>query len=323
MTSEERVPIDQAITKKSLYGISAEPAYSGVLSFLRRKYTKDLTGADVAVSGVPLDLRVSHRPGTRFGPEAIRKSSAILETVHPYAWDFDPFQRLAVIDYGDCFINCGIPESTTNAIYEHARKIIDAGVFMLTFGGDHFVSYPLIKAHAEKYGPLSLIHFDAHSDTWDYEHENFNDHGNMFLRAYKEGLINSKKSVQVGIRTKNEETHDFNILHAPWVFKNGPEATVAEIKRIVGDNKAYLTFDIDCLDPAYAPGTGTPVAGGLTSYLALEILRGLTGINYAGMDIVEVSPAYDVGEITSLAAATIAADLLCVLAHDKGPLEGK
>ncbi len=323
MAPEEEICIDQAITRKSLYGPSEEPAYSGVLSFMRRKYTKDLTGVDVAISGIPLDLMVSHRPGTRFGPEAVRKASAVLETVHPYAWDFDPFDRLAVIDYGDCYFDARKPDTIVNAIYEHAEKIIDAGVFMLTLGGDHFVSYPLIKAHAEKYGPLSLIHFDAHSDTWDYEDEDANDHGNMFRRAHREGLVNSKKSVQVGIRTRNPDTYGYNILHAPWVFKNGPEATVAEIKRIVGNNKAYLTFDIDCLDPAYAPGTGTPVMGGLTSYLVLEIIRGLTGINYAGMDIVEVSPAYDVGEITSLAAATIAADLLCVLAHDKGPLGAK
>jgi agmatinase len=318
MSLEENNHIDQAITKKNLYGLTEEPTYSGVRSFMRRKYTKDLTGADVAVSGVPLDLMTTHRPGTRFGPEAIRRSSALLETVHSYAWDFDPFERLAVIDYGDCYFELGKPETITHAIHEHAQKIVDAGVFMLTFGGDHFVSYPLLKAHAEKYGPLALIHFDAHSDTWDSGDEGVNNHGTMFRRAYQEGLIDSEKSVQVGIRTKNPDTYGFNILHAPWVFKNGPEATVAEIKRIVGDSRAYLTFDIDCLDPAYAPGTGTPVMGGLTSYLALEIIRGLTGINYVGMDIVEVCPAYDVGDITSLAAATIAADLLCVLAHDKG-----
>lgn len=321
MSSEENVLIDQSITKKSLYGLAEEPTYSGVLSFMRRKYTKDLTGADVAISGVPLDLMVSNRPGTRFGPEAIRKASAMLETIHPYSWDFEPFDRLAVIDYGDCYFDAGLPSTITDAIYEHAKKIIDASVFMLTLGGDHYVSYPLIKAHSEKYGPLSLIHFDAHSDTWDYGDEHINDHGNMFRRAYREGLIASDRSVQIGIRTKNPDTYGYNILHSPWVFQNGPEATVAKIKSIVGNSKVYLTFDIDCLDPAYAPGTGTPVMGGLTSYMVLEIIRGLTGIKYVGMDIVEVNPTYDVGEITSLAAATIAADLLCVLAHDKGPLE--
>ena len=321
MATTEETCIDQAITKKSLYGLRDEPTYSGVLSFMRRKYTKDLTGADVAISGVPLDLMVSNRPGTRFGPEAIRRASSMLDSIHPYAWDFHPYDRLAVIDYGDCHLDVGLPDSIATAIYEHAKKIVNAGVFMMTFGGDHFISYPIIKAHAEKFGPLALIHFDAHSDTWDYGDDSINDHGNMFRRAQQEGLIDSDRSVQVGIRTKNPKTYGYHILQAPWVHKNGPEAVVAEIKRIVGDAKAYLTFDIDCLDPAYAPGTGTPVMGGLTSYQALEIIRNLTGIRYAGMDIVEVSPAYDVGQVTALAAATIAADLLCVLAYDRGPLE--
>lgn len=317
--SSKDIYIDQAITKKSLYGIIEEPAYSGVLSFMRRKYTKDLTGADVAVSGVPLDLMTSHRPGTRFGPAAIRKASAILETIHHWAWPFNPFDRLAVIDYGDCYFDAGQPHTITDSIYEHAKHIVDAGVFMMTFGGDHYISYPLIKAHAEKYGPLSLIHFDAHSDTWDYGVDNCNDHGNMFLRACKEGLIIPEKSVQIGIRTHNDDNYGFNILHAPWVMQSGAEAVVAEIKHIVGNTQAYLTFDIDCLDPAYAPGTGTPVIGGLTSFVTLEIIRKLPGINFAGMDIVEVSPPYDHSEITALAGATIAADLLCVLAADKEP----
>ena len=180
MSSEENILIDQSIAKKSLYGLAEEPNYSGVLSFMRRKYTKDLKGVDVAISGVPLDLMVSNRPGTRFGPEAIRKASAMLGTIHPYAWGFEPFDRLAVIDYGDCYFDAGLPNTITDAIYAHATKIVDAGVFMLTLGGDHSVSYPLIKAHTEKYGPLSLIHFDAHSDTWNYGDDSINNHGNMF-----------------------------------------------------------------------------------------------------------------------------------------------
>ena len=313
--------IDQAFTKDGLYGFSEEPVFSGALSFMRRKYTKNLAGVDVAVSGVPLDLMVSNRPGTRFGPSAIRKASALLETVHPYAWDFDPYDRLAVIDYGDCCLNLGRPETIPAAIYKHAKNILGAGVFMLTLGGDHFISYPLIKAHAEKFGTLSLIHFDAHSDTWDYGDDAANDHGNMFRKACLEGLIDPARSIQIGIRTQNSDAHGFSQLTAPEVLKNGPEAVVAEIKRAVGNNPTYLTFDIDCLDPAYAPGTGTPVMGGLTSYLGLEILRGLTGIKYIGMDIVEVSPPYDVSEITALAGATIAADLICLLTHEKGPLD--
>ncbi|MBW2676394.1 MAG: agmatinase [Deltaproteobacteria bacterium] len=311
--------IDNAITPGSLYGLSEEPAYSGVLSFMRRKYTKDLNGVDVAVSGIPLDLMVTDRPGTRFGPAAMRKASAHLAWAPPWPWPFDPFERLAVIDYGDCLFDAGKPETITEAIADHARHIIGAGVFMLTFGGDHYITYPLLKAHAEKFGPISLVHFDAHSDTWE-EAEKRVDHGTMFFHALKEGLIDPATSIQVGIRTTNASTHGVKILHAPEVMNSSAETTAQAIKTAVGNNPVYLTFDIDCLDPAYAPGTGTPVPGGLTSLKTLEILRNLTGPRYVGMDVVEVSPAYDVSDITALAAATIAAELLCVLAVDKEPV---
>lgn len=188
---------------------------------------------------------------------------------------------------------------------------------MLTLGGDHFVTYPLLRAHAKKHGPLSLIHFDAHVDTWDDDGERV-DHGSMFARVVREGIVDSSRSVQVGIRTFNDKTYGFTILNAPWVHHNGIEATVAEINRIVGDNKAYLTFDIDCLDPSYAPGTGTPVVGGLTTAQALGIIRSLGDINLIGMDVMEVAPAYDNSEITAIAAATIAHDLICLFAIKKG-----
>jgi len=311
---EDDYQIDQAIARKGLHGTYDEPTYSGVLSFMRRKYTKDLSGADVVISGVPLDLMVTHRPGARFGPAAIRKASAHLAWARPWPWPFDPFDRLAVIDYGDCAFDPGMPETITDDIFDHAKEIIDSNVIMLTLGGDHYITYPLIKAHAEKYGPLSLIHFDAHSDTWE-EDEKRVDHGTMFYHAFKENLIIPEKSIQIGLRTYNESDFGFHIRDARWVMKNGAEATAADIKKIVGDNKVYLTFDLDCLDPAYAPGTGTPVPGGLTSLMALEIIRNLGGINLAGMDVVEVSPAYDHGDITALAAATIAAELLCLLAE--------
>ncbi len=314
--------IDNAITPGSLYGLSEEPMYSGVLSFMRRKYTKALKGVDVAVSGVPLDLMVTNRSGARLGPSAIRRASAYLAWAPPWPWPFDPFERLAVIDYGDCAFDPGKPDTITQAIADHARHLIENDVVMLTLGGDHYITYPLLKAHAEKFGPLSLIHFDAHSDTWK-EAEKRVDHGSMFYHAMKEELIVPARSVQIGIRTTNESTHGFNILHAPQVMNTSAEETVRRIKSIVGDNAVYLTFDIDCLDPAYAPGTGTPVPGGLTSLRALEILRLMTGIRYIGMDVVEVCPAYDVGEITALAAATIAAELLCLLAVDKAPASRK
>jgi agmatinase len=314
----EQFSIDNAITAKTLYGTSEEPTYSGVLSFMRRKYTKDLDGVDVAVSGIPLDLMTSHRPGTRFGPAAIRKASAHLAWTQPWPWTFDPFDRLAVIDYGDCPFDPGEPETIPAAIEEHARRIIAANVTMLTLGGDHFITYPLLKAHAETYGPLSLVHFDAHSDTWEEEKKRL-DHGTMFYHAAREGLIIPEKSIQIGIRTHNDSTHDFHIRHAPWVMENGAAKTVDDIRRIVGTNRAYLTFDIDCLDPSCAPGTGTPVPGGLTSLMALEIIRAMQGFNFVGMDLVEVAPAYDISDITALAGAHIASELLCLLAADRKP----
>ena len=308
--------IDLAITTDNLHIITEEPMDSGVTSFYRRKYTKDLSGVDVAVSGIPLDLMVTNRPGTRLGPRAVRAASSMMAWNSPWPWTFDPFEKLSVIDFGDCFFDSGQPESITNAIYQHAKHILDAKVFMLTLGGDHYISYPLLKAHAEVHGPLSMIHFDAHSDTWVEDEQGLN-HGTMFYHAAKEGLISPKDSVQIGLRTHNEDTHGFNIIDAREANNNGTEAIVSKIKDIVGDKKTYLTFDIDCLDPAYAPGTGTPVSGGLSSHKALEIIRGLPGINLVGIDVVEVSPPYDVSEITALAAATIASELLCVYAAGK------
>mgnify|MGYP005636056723 CR=1 FL=1 len=309
--------IDHAFTSTNLNSISKEPTYSGVSSFFRRKYTKDLSGVDVAISGIPLDLAVSHRPGTRFGPGAIRKASSIPACFDKqWPWTINPFEILAAIDYGDCDFDPGRPETVTDAIYKHAKTIIDANVFMLTLGGDHYISYPLIKAHAEAHGPLSLIHFDAHSDTF-AEDEKRLYHGSMFYHAAKEGLILPDRSVQIGLRTHNEETHGFNIINADKAISNSGEEIAKQIKEIVGSNKAYLTFDIDCLDPAYAPGTGTPVIGGLTSHKALKIIRELPGVNLIGIDVVEVSPPYDVSEITALAAATIAYELLCLYAERK------
>ena len=308
---------DYAFTRESHYGSVSEPTYGGALSFLRRKYTRELDGVDVAVSGVPLDLATTNRPGARFGPAGIRAASAQIAWARPHGYDFDPLDRLAVIDYGDCLFDFGRPEQVPERIEAHAKTILDAGVSMLTLGGDHFISYPLLRAHAEVHGTLSLLHFDAHSDTWTDEAEERIDHGTMFYYAAKQGLVDPARSVQVGLRTYNAETHGFNILDARWVHRNGPEAAVAEIRRILGGHKTYLTFDIDCLDPAFAPGTGTPVCGGLSTAQTIEIFRGMAGVNLIGMDVVEVAPIYDVGQITALAGATLAAEYLCLLAHDR------
>lgn len=305
---------DHAINRESLYGTTPEPTYAGVASFMRRKYVTALDGVDVAVTGVPFDTATTNRPGARFGPRAIRNASTIMAWEKPYGMEFDPFDKLAVADVGDCCFDHGRPESVPDAIEAHAAKIIEQGPGLLTLGGDHFISYPLLKAHASKYGaPLSLLHFDAHSDTWNDEDDRI-DHGTMFYWAAKYGIIDPASSVQIGLRTANPDTMGFNIIDAPAVHKRGIEDVIAETRIHLGDKPVYLTFDIDCLDPSYAPGTGTPVCGGLTSHQAMSILRGLNGINVVGMDIVEVAPAYDVGEITALAAAHIAMEMLYLYA---------
>ncbi len=309
---------DHAISADSLYGTTPEPTYGGVISFMRRKYRKDMAGVDVAVLGVPFDTATTNRPGARYGPRAIRHASTVMAWERPYGMEFDPFDKLAVADAGDCFFDFGIPENAPAEIEEHAFSILSQGPGLLTLGGDHFISYPLIKAHVRHHGgPFSLLHFDAHSDTWTDTNDRI-DHGTMFYWAAKKGLVDPATSVQIGIRTTNQDTMGFNVIDAPRVHAEGIEATVAAARKHLGDNPVYLTFDIDCLDPSYAPGTGTPVCGGLTSHQAMSILRGLKGINVIGMDIVEVAPAYDVGEITALVAAHLTMEMLYLYASRAG-----
>jgi len=305
---------DHAFTAKSLYGTQVEHTYSGALSFLRRRYTRDLDGVDVAVTGIPFDLATTNRPGTRFGPAGIRAASAQLSWGPPWPWGFDPTDRLAIIDYGDCSFDFGRPEGIPEEIEAHAAAIIEKDVSLLSLGGDHFLTLPMLRAHAKRHGPLALIHFDAHSDTWKDDGPRI-DHGTMFYHAAREGIVIPERSVQIGIRTHNSDRLGFTWLDAAWVHENGVTAVIAEVARIVGDHPSYLTFDIDCLDPSCAPGTGTPVVGGLTTYQAQSIIRGLVDVNFVAMDIVEVLPAYDRTEITSLAAASLALDYLCLRAH--------
>ena len=309
---------DSAFTRDDLYGTRPEPSFSGALSFLRRNYSRDLAGVDVVVTGVPFDTATTNRPGTRLGPRAIRAASSIMAWERPYGMEFDPLDKLAVIDYGDCLFDWGYPDKVPDEIEAHASSIIEQGPSLLTLGGDHFITYPILKAHVKKHGgPLSLLHFDAHSDTWADEDGRI-DHGTMFYHAAKQGIVEPSRSVQIGLRTHNPDTMGFNILDGPWVQQNGVDAVVAEARKVIGDNPVYVTFDIDCLDPSYAPGTGTPVCGGLTTYQAMAILRGMRGINIIGADVVEVAPAYDVGEITALAGSHIAIEMLCLFASRPG-----
>jgi agmatinase len=310
---------DAAFRRTGLKGSMIEASYAGAQSFYRRKYTRDLTGVDVAVTGVPFDLSVSNRPGTRFGPEAIRRASAQHAWGPVWPWRFDPFDTLAVADYGDCAFDWGAPMEIPVAIEAHMAEIVQAGAATLMLGGDHFCTYPTLKAHAAKHGPLALVQFDAHRDVEEDDGGRI-DHGSMFYYAVREGVIDPARSVQVGIRTcfNGERSHGMTILHADRVHAL-PAAEVAEaIRGVVESGPAYLTFDIDCLDPSAAPGTGTPVPGGLSSYQALAILRAMRGMDFVGMDVVEVSPPYDHAELTSNAAAMIAVEMLCLKAWARG-----
>ena len=298
----------------------AQQTYSTIGTFLRVPRVQDVTGADHVFLGIPYDTATTFRPGARFGPQATRQGSAQLCELKSFPHGFNPLDHVKAVDYGDVYFDHAMPHTIPGAIERTAAEIIRHGCFLTSFGGDHFVTYPLLKAHAAKYGPLALIHFDAHPDTWPESEGKAVElnHGTMFHRAVKEGLIVPAKSVQTGIRTWVDDKMGLTILDAPFVHENGPKAALERIKKIVGKQPAYLTVDIDCLDPSAAPGTGTPVAGGLTTAQLFTILRGLGSLNIVGMDVVEVAPAYDQAEITAIAAATIVYDQLCLRAIKKG-----
>jgi len=292
--------------------------FANIYGYMGKPLTRDPAAADVFVIGLPYDLGTSGRAGTRSGPGAIRNASANLRWEEKrWPWDFNVFERLRVADYGDLEFATGNHDALFEAVKTHYGKLLAAGKTVLSFGGDHFVTLPLLRAHHKHFGKLALIHFDAHTDTYEEKAAVYN-HGCMFYHAPREGLIDADKSIQIGIRTEySESRHEFEVISAAVANDIPFESIVERIRQRVGDSPCYLTFDIDCLDPAYAPGTGTPVAGGLTSDRALKIIRGLRGINLVGMDLVEVAPSYDHAEITSLAGATLGLEMLYLLASDR------
>ena len=302
--------VDNALIQEDLKGLSHENTFGGALSFLRRTYTKNLQGVDVAVTGIPFDQAVTNRPGTRLGPRAIREASTLQAFDAPYGWGYDAMSELAIVDYGDVAFDYAKIQDFPDAVTDHIRTILAAGVPSIALGGDHYITFPILKAYHEKYGPLSLVQFDAHTDTWPDDDMERIDHGTMFYKAVKMGLIEPARSVQVGIRTSNSDPLGVNIIDAREVYEAGPAATAQKIKGIVGDHPTYVSFDIDGLDPAFAPGTGTPVWGGLTSVQAAIILRDIAGINMVGGDVVEVSPPYDTSGATAVAGAHVATDLI-------------
>ena len=291
---------------------------SNAFGFLRfplnfQPYSSD---AEWVITGVPFDMATSGRAGSRHGPAAIRQVSTNLAwESHRWPWNFKLTERLNVVDCGDVVFAFGDAQDMSDKLQAHTEKLLESGKRCLTFGGDHFVTLPLLRAHAKHFGKMALVHFDAHTDT--YGNGSKFDHGTMFYHAPKEGLIDPNHSVQIGIRTEHDRDNGFTVLDAAQVNDRSVDDMVAQIKEIVGDMPVYLTFDIDCLDPAFAPGTGTPVIGGLTSDRALKLLRGIQSLNIVGMDLVEVAPAYDQSEITALAAASIALEMLYIQAAKK------
>lgn len=301
--------IDHAFTTASLTSAATDPTYAGALSFMRRRFSKSIEGADAIVWGIPFDAATSNRPGARFGPQAIRRASAIFDNDPQYPFGQDIFSTMAVIDYGDLLLDYGNHHETPALIERAASTLIKGGAFLLTLGGDHFVTWPLLKAHTTRHGPLAIVQFDAHQDTW-FDDGRRIDHGSFIARAAREGLIDTARSIQVGIRTHAPDDCGIRIIYGHEVEEMSAGEIARTILQHVDGSPAYLTFDIDCFDPAFAPGTGTPVAGGPSTAKILSVLHKLGALDIRGADIVEVAPAYDHADITAIAGATVAMYML-------------
>lgn len=294
--------------------------FSGPNTFMRLPSANDLAGLDVAVLGVPMDIGTSWRSGTRFGPKQIRAESAMLR---PYnlGTGAAPFDALQVADIGDLAINTFSLSDSLRIIAESYDAILKHNVKPLAMGGDHSITLPILRAMARKHGPVALVHVDAHADVNDEMFGERETHGTVFRRAYEEGLINPSKTYQIGIRGSGYSAEDFSEA-AGWGFQQFPAEGLwgrdlsslgAEVRRDIGDLPTYVTYDIDSLDPAFAPGTGTPEIAGLTTPQALQLIRALRGVNIIGGDLVEVSPPYDTSGNTALTGANILFEMLCVL----------
>ena len=294
--------------------------FSGPNTFMRLPSVTDLKGLDVAVLGIPLDVGTSWRSGTRFGPKQVRAESAMLR---PYnlATGAAPFDSLQVADIGDLAINTFSLSESLRIIAESYDAILNYDAMPLAIGGDHSITLPILRAMAKRHGPVALIHVDAHGDVNDEMFGEREAHGTVFRRAYEEGLIQPDKTYQVGLRGTGYAAEDFEEA-AGWGFQQFPAHELwhkslsslgDEIRRDIGDRPVYFTYDIDSLDPAYAPGTGTPEIGGLTTPQAMELIRALKGLNIVGGDMVEVSPPYDTSGNTALTGANILYEMLCVL----------
>jgi agmatinase len=298
------------------------PRYAGFSTFARLPRIDDVPAYDVAVVGIPFDTGVSFRPGARFGPAHIRQCSRVLRPYHP-VMQVSPFACQQVVDAGDIACTPYDIATAVRQIEEQAAELIEGGARLITLGGDHTIAYPLLRAHHRRYGPMALVHFDAHLDTWDTYFDAPLTHGTPFRRAAEEGLFVAGHSAHVGIRGSLYSPDDlpadaelgFTVVHCAEFESRTVADVVAELKDRIGDHPLYVSIDIDVLDPAHAPATGTPEVGGLTSRELLGLVRGFDGLNLVGADIVEVAPAYDHAEITGIAAAYLAYEFISLLAR--------
>jgi agmatinase len=321
LTGNEAKPGGSDPAARGPIDASRTPRFAGPPTFALLPRRDEVTRCDVAVVGVPFDSGVSYRPGARFGPAAVRQGSRLLRPWHP-GLQVAPFGAQQVADAGDIACNPFDIKEAVDQIDAAATALLDEAGHLLTIGGDHTIAYPLLRVARQRFGPVALVHFDAHLDTWQTYFGAPLTHGTPFRRAAEDGLFVAGHSMHVGIRgplyAQSDLTEDaelgFHIVSAMDVGRAGPEEVAAAIRARVGDLPLYLSIDIDVLDPAHAPGTGTPEAGGLTSRELLGILRELTGIRLVGADVVEVAPAYDHAEITSIAAAHVCYELLALLA---------
>jgi agmatinase len=294
--------------------------FGGIATFAGRPYRHDPAGADVAVVGVPYDSATTFRSGARFGPRAIRAASQVLR---PYnsALDVQPFEALEVVDTGDVPVVPAYVEATQERITAHVARLLRAVEVVVALGGDHSVSLPLLRAQRLKRGPVALVHLDAHPDTWSDEFGMRYGHGTPFWHAAKEGLVDVATSIQIGMRGPTDAPGDlrrsrdlgYHMVTGEEFWDLGVAGTLARVREVVR-GPVYLSIDIDVADPAYAPGTGTPEVGGMTSRQLITMVRGLAGLDLVGMDLVEVAPPYDHGEITALLAANLIYEFLSVLA---------
>jgi agmatinase len=297
------------------------PRFSGVRTFMRLPSNQDLPNADAAIVGAPFDTGATFRAGARFGPEGIRSASHLLRRYNP-SLDVAIFDHLSVIDYGDVPVVPGYIDESYRRIEEGLKPIHDAGVTPIVLGGDHSIALPELRAAAAVHGPLALVQFDSHPDTWDAYFGQNHTHGTPFRRAVEEGLLEPSRSIQVGMRGSIYDQDDwddaremgFDLVPTDEVRQLGIRDVIGRIRERVGDARTYVSFDVDFVDPAFAPGTGTPEIGGFTSREAQEFARGLVGLEIVGCDVVEVYPSYDPAQITALLAANIAHDFLSLIA---------